>query len=87
MEDWYQQVRLLKDVSDKPYTTEKITHRIFTDLNRSKVREKGKFKNRMGHEFEQWNERLSEEFGKDLVYDIISDDEFWELTIKLTLGI
>jgi hypothetical protein len=87
MQNWYSQVRLLKDVSDKPYTTEKITHRIFYDLKRWKVREKGKFKNRMGPEFEQWIEKLNTEFDKDLLYQVISDDEFWELTINLTLGI
>lgn len=87
MEDWYKQVRDLKDISDKAYTTEKLTHRIFYDLKRSKVREKGKFRNRMGREFEEWNDKLIAEFGNELVYDVISDDEFWEMTIKLTLGI
>ncbi len=87
MEDWYKEVRLLKDVSDRPYTTEKITHKIFYDLKRSKIREKGKFKNRMGHEFEEWNSVLSDMYSQELVYAIISDDEFWEMTIKLTLGI
>lgn len=87
MEEWYTQVRLLKDVSDSAYTTEKIAHKIFYDLKRSKIREKGKFKNRMGNEFENWSTGLYELYGKDIVYDIISDDEFWEMTIKLTLGI
>ena len=87
MEDWYTQVRLLKDISDKAYTTEKIAHRMFYDLKKSKIREKGKFKNRMGREFEEWSERLSEEYGREFVFAIISDDEFWELTIKLTIGI
>lgn len=87
MERWYKQVRLLKDVSDKPHTTEKIAHKMFYDLKRSKIREKGKFKNRMGNEFENWSATLYELYGKDLVYDIISDDEFWELTMEVALGI
>lgn len=87
MQDWYREVRLLKDASDSPYTTEKITHKIFYDLKRSKIREKGKFKNRMGHEFDEWVLSLNARYDKDSVRDVISDDEFWELTLKLTLGI
>lgn len=87
MEEWYKKVRLLKDESETPYETEKVTHKIFYDLKRTKIREKGKFKNRMGPEFETWIAGLNERFVPELVNAIISDDEFWELTLKLTLGI
>jgi len=87
MEEWYKKVRLLKDESETPYETEKVTHKIFYDLKRSKIREKGKFKNRMGPEFENWAMNLGNRFAPELVNAIISDDEFWEMTLKLTLGI
>lgn len=87
MEEWYTKVRLLKDESETPYETEKVCHKLFYDLKRSKIREKGKFKNRMGPEFETWIAGLNERFAPELVNAIISDDEFWALTLKLTLGI
>jgi len=89
MEAWYTKVRLLKDESEAPYVTEKVCHKIFYDLKRSKIREKGKFKNRMGPEFETWVSSLSQRFEDypQLINAIVSDDEFWEATLKLTLGI
>ena len=87
MEEWYRKVRLLKDESEAPYQTERATHKIFYDLKKSKIREKGKFKNRMGPEFENWEANLRSSFGEELLNAIISDDEFWEMTIKLTLGL
>ncbi len=87
MDEWYKKVRLLKDESETPYETEKVTHKLFYDLKRGKIREKGKFKNRMGPEFESWIASLNDRFAPELVNAIISDDEFWEATLKLTLGI
>jgi hypothetical protein len=87
MEAWYKKVRLLKDDSETPFITESLTHKIFYDLKRSKIREKGKFKNRMGPEFENWVVTLQDRFAPELVNAVISDDEFWEATLKLTLGI
>lgn len=87
MEEWYKKVRLLKDESETPYETEKLTHKIFYDLKRSKIREKGKFKNRMGPEFESWVTGLNDRFVPELVNAIVSDDEFWELTLRLTLNV
>ena len=87
MEGWYKKVRLLKDESETPYETEKVTHKLFYDLKRLKIREKGKFKNRMGPEFENWVHSLEDRFAPASLNAIISDDEFWEATLKLTLGI
>ena len=51
--------------------------------------EKGKFKNRMGPEFESWVGSLNQRFDEypQLINSIISDDEFWNTTLKLTLNI
>jgi hypothetical protein len=89
MEEWYKKVRLLKDESEAAYLTEKVCHKIFYDLKRLKIREKGKFKNRMGPEFESWVASLSQRFEEypQLINSIVSDDEFWNQTLKLTLGV
>ena len=41
----------------------------------------------MGPEFENWAASLGERFAPELVNAIISDDEFWTISLKLTLGI
>jgi hypothetical protein len=89
MEEWYKKVRLFKDESEAPYVTEKVCHKMFYDLKRSKIREKGKFKNRMGPEFESWVESLNQRFDQypQLINSILSDDDFWNATLKLTLNI
>ena len=87
MEEWYTKVRLLKDESETPYETEKVCHKMFYDLKRSKIREKGKFKNRMGPEFDGWTALLVQDYPEPFVKEIINDDEFWNLTLSLLLRV
>lgn len=85
MDAWYSKVRNLKDESERPYITQSFCNRVFQDLKRSKVREKNKFKQRTGSEFESWTMKLEEEFPQPVVREVLADDEFWELTLGLTL--
>jgi hypothetical protein len=87
MEQWYSKVRNLRDESESPSTTSRFTRRVFYDLKRMKVKEKVKFKQRMGPEFENWVATLQESFANALITEILNDDEFWELTLKLTLNV
>jgi hypothetical protein len=87
MEDWYSKVRKLKDESEQPYFTEKLCQQIYHDLRRMKVRDKGKFKQRMGPEFENWVSRLYEDYNAESVKEILNDDEFWLLTLKHTMRV
>ena len=87
MEKWYSIVRNLQDESENKYMTAKFTERVYHDLKNSRIREKQKFKNRMGPEFDQWILRLSDEFAEEMIQEIVNDDEFWELTLLLTQGI
>jgi hypothetical protein len=41
----------------------------------------------MGPEFENWILSLSERFSENVVKEIISDDNFWTATLKVTLGV
>ena len=77
MEKFYAIIGNLKDESEDPYKTQQFIHQIYRELRTSKIKDKGKFKNRMGPEFEQWTSRLTEEYGIDTVSEIINDDEFW----------
>ena len=87
MEKWYAIVGNLKDESEDPYKTQQFTHQVYRELRRSKLKDKGKFKNRMGPEFEQWSLRLEDEYSKDLVMDVLNNDDFWVETLKLSQGI
>lgn len=87
MEEWYSAVRTLKDESQIPYKTEEIAEKIYHDLKRLKIKDKGKFRQRMGPEFENWVFSLSERFPEPAVKEIVSDDDFWTATLKITLGV
>ena len=84
MEKWYSLVRSFQDESESKYLTGKFCDRIYHDLKNSRIREKQKFKNRMGPEFEQWISILSEEYPHVMIMEIINDDEFWTETLAIT---
>jgi hypothetical protein len=87
MDEWLSVVRGLKDDSEIPFKTEEIAIRIYHDLKRFKIRDKGKFRQRMGPEFENWSMQLGDQFPEAAVKEILSDDEFWQATLKVTIGI
>lgn len=87
MEKWYSIVRNLQDESENKYLTRKFCEHVFSQLHNARIREKQKFKNRMGPEFEQWAASLTEEYGKDMVTEILNDDDFWIETLLVTQGI
>lgn len=87
MDAWYTKVRQMKDESENTYLTKKFTDKVFYDLSHMRIREKGKFKNRMGPEFENWVAGLASQYSNELINSILGDDDFWNLTLKLTLGI
>jgi hypothetical protein len=84
MEAWYTKLRNFKDESERPYITEKFCQQIFHELNRSKIREKKKFVERTGTEFDAWTLKLEDTYPKELVRTILGDDDFWKLTLKVT---
>jgi len=84
MEEWYSKVRQFKDESEDPYTTQVFLFRVFHDLDRMKVKEKVKFKKREGKEFLLWIESMEDEYSPEFMNEILSDDDFWNLTLKLT---
>ena len=77
-------VRNLKDESENQILTEQFIFRVFQDLKRKKIKEKVKFKTRMGPEFDRWAFSLEQEFPKELLVEILNDDDFWEKTLKVT---
>jgi hypothetical protein len=87
MEEWYTKVRDMKTESEDTYMTKRFTDKVFHDLSKMRIRDKGKFKERTGSEFENWVAGLATEYAGEFINIILGDDEFWNLTLKLTLGI
>jgi hypothetical protein len=86
MEEWYKLLREMKDDSEEPNTTQKFFYKVFIELKSKKIKDKGKFRQRMGPEFDIWVSELREEFSDKIVIEIINDDDFWEKTLKVTIG-
>ena len=86
MEEWNKMVRILKDESTQPNKTAELADRIFQDLKRMKIKDKTKFVQRLGPEFENWALKLEDDYPSFLVVNIVNDDDFWTLTLKVTRG-
>ena len=87
MDKWYTIVGNMRDESEDQYMTQQFTYQVYRELRSAKIKDKGKFKNRMGPEFEQWSSRLTNMYTQDLVTEILSDDEFWLETLLVAQGI
>jgi hypothetical protein len=90
MEEWYSIVRRLKDESEDPKHTRDFCFQVYHDLmfikfNR-KLKDKEKFINRKGPEFDSWTNELQNEFSQELITEVLSDDKFWRKTLDHTLG-
>jgi len=83
MEEWYTVIRNMKDQSSSGYKLEEFVKRIFHDISRKKIKEKVKFRERMGPEFTSWSASLEQEYPKSMVVEVLNDDVFWTLTLKV----
>ena len=76
----------MKDESENSYITQQFANTIFQQLvprnKLLKIKNKDKFSQRLGPEFELWAEHLEEMFPKSLVRAMLNDDEFWKLTLE-----
>ena len=90
MEEWYSIVRNLKDESEDPKYTREFCFHVYHDLmfikQNRKLKDKAKFRDRKGPEFEAWTTELEEEYSSELITTVLSDDTFWSITLKNTLG-
>jgi hypothetical protein len=86
MDPMYTIMRRLGDESESRYRTQEAIRDIFRELSRSRIKDKGKFKNRTGTEFKSWAARLVERHGENLITELLNDDEFWNTTLALTIG-
>ena len=87
MEAWYSAVRKLKDESHDPKLTRDLCFHIYHDIvfikQNRKLKEKQKFRERTGIEFDAWTTELTENYSSELISEVISTDEFWNQTLKV----
>ena len=81
MEEWYSLVRKLEDETENPKILNNATHEIFRTIASLKIKEKHKFEERMGSEFERFVESLKSP--PEMVKYLLWNDEFFTLTMKL----
>jgi len=86
MEAWYSAVRKLKDESEDPKYTRDFCFHVYHNLIQRKIKDKKKFRERRGPDFESWTTELNEEYSQEFITSILSDDEFWNATLHV-LGI
>jgi hypothetical protein len=58
-------------------------YRIFQDLKRLKIKDRKKFVQHLGADYEKWTELLEMDYPKPMIQEILNDDEFWKLTLKV----
>ena len=87
MEEWNKAVRILKDESMEPNKTAQLCERIFQDLRRMKIKDKKKFYERLGPEFENFTLKLEEDYPSYIVVKVLNEDDFWRLTLKVSRGL
>lgn len=83
MEEWYKIVRNLKDESEDSYLTQQFVNQVYHELRVKRIKDKGKFVQRMGPEFDNWVMQISSKFPLGMVTEIINDDVFWLETLKV----
>ena len=67
------------DSHEDPKEIDQLAQKIFHYLCKTKIKEK-KFLQRMGSDYEKMCEHLN----SDTAHDLLRDDEFFDLTMKLT---
>lgn len=76
MEQWNSLVRNLD-------TSPRLAEAVFRILSRMRIKEKAKFMQRMGVEYDYLVSELSDKFSPSDVQDILRNDEFFTLTVEL----
>ncbi len=61
----------------------RVAEEVFRLLSRMRIKDKGKFTQRMGPEFEAFVARLDEDFPPEDVQTVLRNDEFFTLTLQL----
>jgi hypothetical protein len=78
---WVEVVRDMKDAAAEPYEIEVVCRDILRYMRTTRIRDVGRFKQRIGLEYEAFIKSLPYE--EERVQPIVTDDEFWDATIDM----
>jgi len=78
---WVEVVRDMKDAAPEPYDVEVVCRDILRYMRTARIRDIGRFKQRIGLEYEAFIKSLHYE--EERVQPIVNDDEFWDATVDM----
>jgi hypothetical protein len=81
---WAQVVRDLKDSSTNPYETERLAQDILRYARYTRFRQYALFSQKRGEEFEKMMEKLAEKYKLEEIQRVISDEDFWTITLEVS---
>jgi hypothetical protein len=81
MEEWNVLVRTLQADQENPYKFEELAKVIFHKICTRKIKDMRKFEQRVGPDYEKFVEDIP--FPEEQVQDLLKNDEFFEMTLKL----
>jgi len=81
MEEWNVLVRTMEADQENPKEFQDIAKAVFHAISTRKIRDIRKFEQHLGPEYEKFVEDIR--FPEDKVRELLKDDKFFELTLKL----
>ena len=78
---WVEVVRDMKDAAVEPYEVEVVCRDILRYMRTVRIRDVGRFKQRVGLEYEAFIKSLPYE--EERIDSIVKDDDFWDATIDM----
>jgi hypothetical protein len=81
MEEWNVLVRTMEADQENPKQFQEMAKAIFQALCTRKIKDMRKFEQRLGPDYEKLIEDIK--FPEESVRDLLKNDEFFELTLKL----
>lgn len=78
---WTEVVRDMKDAEEEPYEIEVICRDILRYMRTARIRDIGRFKQRIGVEYENFIKSLP--YAEERVQPIILDDDFWDASVGM----
>jgi hypothetical protein len=81
MEEWIVLVRTMETDQENPKQFQDMAKAIFQGLCTHKIKDMRKFEQHLGPEYEKFVEDI--QFPEDQVRELLKDDKFFELTLKL----
>lgn len=78
---WVEVVRDMKDAEEEPYEIEVVCRDILRYVRTARIRDVGRFKQRIGAEYEAFIKSLPYE--EERIRRVVDDADFWDATVDM----